>query len=76
MASGKNIILVTHQLNEIPRDIERVMLLKTGRIIADGSKEEVLTEENLMQTYDTDIRVAKVDGNYLAYPPSDVNDVK
>jgi ABC-type cobalamin transport system ATPase subunit len=45
------------------------MLLKSGRIIADGTKEEVLTEDNLRRTYDTDIRIAKVDGNYLAYPP-------
>jgi iron complex transport system ATP-binding protein len=76
VASGKNIILVTHQLNEIPPDIERVMLLKKGCIIADGSKQQVLTEDNLSRTYDIDIRVAKVDGNYLAYPPPEINHIK
>ena len=72
VAAGKNIILVTHQLNEIPPDIERVILLKKGEIVADGAKDDVLTEENLRLTYDIDIRVAKVDGNYLAYPPNRV----
>ena len=37
--------------------------------MADGPKEEVLTEENLRKTYDTDVRIARVDGYYLAYPP-------
>ncbi len=66
---GKTIVLVTHQLNEIPPDIERVVLLKEGTVIADGPQSEVLTAENLSKTYDTEIKVAQVDGYYLAYPP-------
>ncbi len=67
--AGKNIVLVTHLLNEIPPDINRVILLRKGQIVADGAKESVLTEENLRRTYDTKINIAKVDGYYLAYPP-------
>jgi len=69
IASGKSIVLVTHLLNEIPPDIQRLILLREGRIVADGPKKEVLTEANLKKTYDTDVRIAKVDGYYLAYPP-------
>ena len=60
---------MTHLLNEIPPDIRRLILLREGRIVADGPKEEVLTEKNLKITYDADVRVAKIDGYYLAYPP-------
>ncbi len=70
VAGGKNIVLVTHLLNEIPPDIDRVILIKAGNIVADGSKEQVLTEENLFRTYETKIRIAQVDGYYLAYPPA------
>ncbi len=70
IAGGKSIVLVTHLLNEIPPDIQRVILLREGRIMADGPKEEVLTEEYLEMTYDTSVRIAKVDGYYLAYPPT------
>ena len=70
VSDGKNIVLVTHLLNEIPPDIERIVLLREGRIVADGPKDEVLTEDNLMTTYGTPIKVARVDGYYLAYPPS------
>jgi iron complex transport system ATP-binding protein len=67
---GKNIVLVTHLLNEIPPDIERIVLLREGSIVADGLKDEVLTEDNLLRTYGTRIRLARVDGYYLAYPAS------
>lgn len=69
VGKGKNIVLVTHLLNEIPPDIERVVLLREGSIVADGPKREVLTEENLLATYGTAIKLARVDGYYLAYPP-------
>lgn len=65
---GRNIVLVTHLLNEIPPDIDRVILLRSGKIMADGPKQDVLNEINLRRTYDVDIRVAEVDGYYLGYP--------
>lgn len=71
VSRGKNIILVTHLLNEIPPDIERVVLLREGCIVADGPKMDVLTEENLLAAYGTPIRLARIDGYYLAYPASD-----
>ena len=68
--SGKNIVLVTHLLNEIPPEIDRIILLREGKIVADGTKDAVLTEKNLRHTYGIDLRLAKIDGYYLAYPAS------
>ena len=68
-AAGKNIVLVTHLLNEIPPEIGRVILLRDGAIVFDGPKADALTPENLRRAYGTDVRVATVDGYYLAYPP-------
>ena len=65
---GKYIVLETHLLNEIPPDIERIVLLREGSIVADGPKDTVLTEENLRRTYGTEIKLTRVDGYYLAYP--------
>jgi len=67
-STGHNIIVVTHHLNEIPPEIDRVVLLREGRIEADGHKNEVLTEEILGDVYETPIRVIEIDGYYLAYP--------
>lgn len=63
-----NVILVTHHLNEVPPEIDRIVVLKAGRIAADGEKRDVLTSERLSEVYETPISVAVLDGHYLAYP--------
>jgi iron complex transport system ATP-binding protein len=65
---GKSIVLVTHMLNEIPPEIARVILLRNGAVVADGPKARVLTAENMQRTYGTRVRLACVNGYYLAYP--------
>lgn len=69
IAAGRNVVLVTHHLNEIPPDIDRVILIREGCILADGPRRDVLTEDNLSRTYGTALRLARVDGYILAYPP-------
>ena len=70
-AAGRNIVIVTHHLNEIPPEVDRIVLLQEGRIFADGHKNEVLTEANLTAVYGVRVRVAEIDGFYLAYPGED-----
>ena len=61
-------MIVTHHLNEIPPEVDRVVLLQDGRVAADGPKKAVLSSELLSKVYETRIRVAEIDGYYLAYP--------
>jgi iron complex transport system ATP-binding protein len=65
---GRNILLVTHHLNEIPPEVERVVVLKNGAVVADGDKASVLTGKFLSEVYETRIRVIELDGYFLAYP--------
>jgi len=67
-AEGHNIVIVTHHLNEIPPEVDRVILLRDGRVAADGRKDEVLTDDLLSDVYGVPVRVAEIDGYYLAYP--------
>lgn len=66
--SGRNIVIVTHHLDEIPPEVERIVLLREGAVAADGDKATVLTSENLSAVYGVPVRVTSVDGHYLAYP--------
>ncbi len=68
IAAGRNIVLVTHHLNEIPPDVQRVILLREGKIVADGAKDEVLTEANLADAYGVAMRLGRIGGYYLPYP--------
>jgi iron complex transport system ATP-binding protein len=65
--AGQNIVIVTHHLNEIPREVDRIVLLKAGAVVADGCKAEILTADRLSQLYETPVRVANMDGYFLAY---------
>ena len=61
------ILLVTHHVSEIIPEMERVILLRDGGILADGAKERVLTEENLHALFRTEIRLQRSDGFFHAY---------
>jgi iron complex transport system ATP-binding protein len=60
--SGVGILLVTHHVPEIIPEIERVVLLRQGRVLADGPKGEVLTEGRLRELYGVDVRIVERDG--------------
>jgi iron complex transport system ATP-binding protein len=61
---GLGILLVTHHVSEIIPEIERVVLLGEGRIVADGPKQDMLTSERLSALFGADIQLARRDGYY------------
>jgi len=65
--SGLGILLVTHHVPEILPDIERVVLLREGRILADGPKAAILTEENLSKLFRAKVRLGQHDGYFHLY---------
>jgi iron complex transport system ATP-binding protein len=65
--SGLGILLVTHHVSEIIPEIERVVLLREGRILANGSKRSVLTQENLSNLFGAAVRLGRQDGFFHLY---------
>jgi iron complex transport system ATP-binding protein len=64
----KTILLVTHHLHEIPPEIERVVLLKQGEVVADGAKANLLTDVNLSRLFDQPMTLVRANGWYQALP--------
>ena len=62
--SGLGILLVTHHVSEIIPEIERVVLLRKGRVLADGRKEKVLTSENLTELFAVPVKLFEEDGYF------------
>ncbi|MGB2636414.1 MAG: ATP-binding cassette domain-containing protein [Candidatus Acidiferrum sp.] len=62
--SGLGILLVTHHVSEIIPEIERVVLLRKGRVLADGPKEKVLTSENLSELFTVPVKLFQ-EGGYF-----------
>ena len=68
MGQGKTVILVTHHIHEIPPEMDRVLLLKEGKVIADGDKESVLTSDRLSSLFEIPIQLLRANGFYQAVP--------
>jgi len=56
---GTGLVLVTHHLGDILPEIERVILMRDGRIVADGSREELLTETKLSALFNAPVRIGR-----------------
>ena len=65
---GTTLVLITHHSEEIVPEVERVILLKEGRIVADGAKASVLTGERLSALFGLPITVEEAGGYYYARP--------
>jgi iron complex transport system ATP-binding protein len=59
---GLGILLVTHHVSEIIPEIERIVLLREGRVIADGPKEQILTADRISSLFNTQVELARRDG--------------
>jgi len=64
---GLGILLVTHHVAEIIPEIERVVMLRNGRILADGPKKELLTAERLAALFGANVRLGEQDGYFHLY---------
>jgi iron complex transport system ATP-binding protein len=62
--SGTGIVLVTHHVSEILPEIERVVLLAGGKIVADGPKDEILTQDRLSTLFGVPVQLTRQDGYF------------
>jgi iron complex transport system ATP-binding protein len=61
---GTGLILVTHHLGDILPEMERVILMRGGRIVEDGPREALLTAPVLSELFGAEIRIGR-EGEWL-----------
>jgi iron complex transport system ATP-binding protein len=66
--AGTTLLLVTHQIEAILPEIERCVLLRAGRVLADGPSEALLRDEPLSQLFETPLRVLQANGYRQVLP--------
>lgn len=64
---GTGIIMVTHHLGDILPETNRVIMMREGRIFADGSKDELIDAERLGALFGTLVHVTHKDGYWSWY---------
>jgi iron complex transport system ATP-binding protein len=62
--AGIGIILVTHHLADIIPEIDRVILMRAGRIVMDGPKPDILTPTTLAEVFGLPVNLAQRGGYY------------
>jgi len=68
MSAGTTVVLVTHNIDEISPEFSRVILLKNGRVLADGSREKMLTSRRLSELFEIPLSVSEKNGFYTVVP--------
>ena len=62
--TGAGVLLVTHDINPVLEQVDRILYLARGRFTL-GRPDEVLTSETLTSLYDTPVHVARVGGRLV-----------
>jgi len=64
---GTGIIMVTHHLADILPEIDRVIMMRAGRIVADGPRPELITVEQLRNLFGVEIALTERDGYWHSW---------
>ena len=64
---GVAILLITHHIADILPEIDRIVMMQEGRIVADGTKSELLTEERLGELFGGEIHLSERGGYFNAW---------
>jgi iron complex transport system ATP-binding protein len=56
---GTGLVLVTHHLGDIFPEIERIILMRDGRIVGDGPRAELLTGARLSELFRAPVRIGR-----------------
>ena len=56
---GRTIVMVIHELNNAARFADHMIGIKKGRVVCEGSADEVMTKENLKEIFNIDAEIVK-----------------
>ena len=64
---GTAILLITHHIADILPEIDRIVMMREGRIVADGRKSSLLTATALSELFGREIQLSERDGYFNAW---------
>jgi iron complex transport system ATP-binding protein len=64
---GTGIVMVTHHLADILPEMDRVVMMRDGRIVGDGSKRELLRAERLQELFGVELELTERNGYWHSW---------
>ena len=68
---GVSMVMITHELTDIPRSVRRVVMIRDGEVFADGDKESLLNDTIVSDLYEEHIKVESHNGIYRMHLEDD-----
>ncbi len=65
-AGGKTVVIVLHDINQASAHADRIVAMKDGRIVADGTPADILTPDRLEAVFGFRMRVETIEGKPFA----------
>lgn len=65
-AQGKTVVIVLHDINQASAHADRIVAMKDGRIVADGTPADILTSDKLEAVFGFRMRVETIEGKPFA----------
>ncbi|WP_240420443.1 ABC transporter ATP-binding protein [Paenibacillus periandrae] len=62
---GKTIVLVLHDINFASCYSDYIVALKDGKVVREGTTDEIISSEVLKEVYDMDIQIETISGNKI-----------
>ena len=66
-ARGVTIVMITHHIADILPEMERIVMMREGRVVAYGAKSELLTEKRLSDLFGREIAMTERGGYWNAW---------
>src|SRR3984885_6971370 len=67
VAAGTGLVMVTHHLADILPEIDRVVMMRGGRIFADGSKKDLLQADRLEELFGVELVLTERNGYWHSW---------
>ena len=67
VAGGTGLLMVTHHLADILPEIDRVVMMRSGRIVADGPKRELLQAAKLEELFGVELELTERNGYWHSW---------
>ncbi|ACV10003.1 iron ABC transporter ATP-binding protein [Jonesia denitrificans] len=62
---GKTVVVVVHDINFASCYSDRILALRDGNLICEGTPDDIMSTDVLRTIYDIDIRIEKIDGKRI-----------
>lgn len=64
---GRSVVVVSHHLDELPNKVDKMVLMRGGRVFRHGGCEEILVSDIMSEAFGCELEIVRSRGRYMAF---------